>query len=83
MCRERWHNHLDESKVKGNWSLEEDFAIIECVVEMFGKKWSKMKGNLGNRRTEHMIKNRYNSLITKNRVHKHEKERDITKRLLE
>jgi len=28
---------------------------------------------LGNRRTEHMIKNRYNSIITRNKSHKLEK----------
>ncbi len=66
-CRERWQNHLDGTKIKGNWTLEEDLTIVEAVLERYGKKWSKMKGELNFRRTEHMIKNRFNSLMTKNK----------------
>ncbi len=35
--------------------------MIEKVIE-YGKKWSKIAKILGNR-TQHMIKNRFNSLI--------------------
>jgi hypothetical protein len=41
-----------------------------------------MKDVLSNKRTEHMIKNRYHSLITKNKLHRYDKEGDIAKRLL-
>jgi acetolactate synthase small subunit len=68
--------------VKGNWTFEEDKKIIEYVAEK-GKKWSKMKAVLENKRTEHMIKNRYHSLITRNKVHRYEKEHQISRRLIE
>ena len=63
-CRERWLNHLDEKKKHGNWTPQEDLLIFNFVTEI-GKKWSKLVPVLNQTRTEHMIKNRYNSLITK------------------
>lgn len=27
-CRERWQNHLDDTKIKGNWTAEEDLTIV-------------------------------------------------------
>ncbi len=70
-CRERWQNHLDDTKIKGNWTAEEDLTIVEAVLVRYGKKWSKMKGELHYRRTEHMIKNRYNSLMTRYKRSRH------------
>jgi hypothetical protein len=29
-CRERWSNHLDPSLKKGDWTLEEDIALINA-----------------------------------------------------
>lgn len=51
-------------------------------MERGGKKWSKMKTALGYRRTEHMIKNRYHSIITRNKSHRNDKEYDIALRVL-
>ena len=42
-----------------------------------GKRWSKIVPLLNETRTEHMIKNRYNSLINKNKSNKKQKEEDI------
>lgn len=81
-CRERWLNHLDFSKVHGNWSELEDYTIFEFVVEREGKRWSKLVSLLNDKRTEHMIKNRYNSLISRNRLQRHDRERDIAQRTL-
>lgn len=51
ICRERWLNHLDNSKVKGNWLKSEDILIFKYVVETSSKKWSKIMSLLGNKRT--------------------------------
>ena len=81
-CRERWFNHLDEKKKHGNWNPQEDILIFNFVIEN-GKKWSKLVPVLEGTRTEHMIKNRYNSLITKLRgTAKKEKEEQIIQKVL-
>jgi hypothetical protein len=54
---------LDKSKFKGKWTLEEDLVILKYVKEN-GKKWSKIVDLLDNKRTEHMTKNRFNSIIS-------------------
>ena len=46
-----------------------------------GKRWSKIVPLLNETRTEHMIKNRYNSLINKNKSNKKQKEEDICDRI--
>lgn len=79
-CRERWQNHLDKTKIKGNWTEEEDRTIVLYVFQN-GKKWSKIRDLLQNKRTEHMIKNRYHSLLTKNKAHRHEKLMQTVRRL--
>lgn len=39
--------------------------IILSLVDKLGKKWSKIVKKFGGTRTEHMVKNRFNSLIIK------------------
>lgn len=63
-CRERWNNYLDPVKTHGAWELQEDLILISCVKKQ-GKKWAFIAKNLQDRRTEHMVKNRYKSLVTK------------------
>lgn len=81
-CRERWLNHLDNTKVKGNWLEEEDMAILQYIVETSTKKWSKMVALLDDKRTEHSIKNRFNMLVAKHRRYKTEKDLKVAARLL-
>lgn len=61
-CREQWINHLDPNKKRTSWTLSEDFELIQCVMRN-GRKWSKIAKELGEKRTEHMVKNRFKSLI--------------------
>jgi hypothetical protein len=75
-------NHLDQSKVRGNWSPREDAAIFEYVLSE-GKKWSKLVAVLHYKRTEHTIKNRFNAIIAKNRRYKFEKEAKVAARILQ
>ena len=75
-------NHLDENKKHGNWTPQEDLIIFNFVIEV-GKKWSKLVPVLNNTRTEHMVKNRYNSLITKLRGNnKKEKEEQVIQKVI-
>ena len=61
-CREQWINHLDPSKVRTVWTVVEDYEMIQAILNI-NKKWSLVAKELGNKRTEHMVKNRYKSLI--------------------
>lgn len=79
-CRERWLNHLDNNKRHGNWTANEDFVIFKYVCEN-GKRWSKIVPLLHETRTEHMIKNRYNSLVSKNKSNKKQKEEEIANKI--
>jgi hypothetical protein len=40
-CRERWYNHLDESKKKDDFSVEEDLTLINFILKE-SKSWSKI-----------------------------------------
>jgi hypothetical protein len=60
-CRERWHNHLDPTLKKGDWSLEEDIYILESQIEQ-GNCWSKIAKRMPYR-NENNVKNRWNSFV--------------------
>ena len=47
-----------------------------------GKRWAKIALELHNKRTEHIVKNRYNHLINKNKFFRQEKERIVSMRIL-
>ena len=49
---------------RGEWTNEEDLFIVTKVEES-GKKWSEYASEL--RRTEHCVKNRYNSILIRQR----------------
>lgn len=61
-CRERWLNHLDPCKTKLSWTLEEIQCLFEAVLEK-GKKWASLVQILKGKRSEHSIKNKYNSIL--------------------
>lgn len=46
---------------------------IVRYVQKYGKRWSKIIIELGHRRTEHMVKNRFNSLIRKAQTNRKQK----------
>ena len=39
-CRERWHNHLNPSICKGEWTKEEDELLLCAVNEWGPKRWA-------------------------------------------
>lgn len=63
-CREHWNNHLDPKKIKGNWKMHECLIMFQFVRKE-GKKWANLVKRLGNSRNEHSIKNKFNSLVKK------------------
>lgn len=63
-CRERWLNHLDQNKKRGAWTPAEDHLIFTFIQQQ-GKHWSRIVPLLNHTRTQHMIKNRYNSILSK------------------
>jgi hypothetical protein len=47
---------------KGGWSMEEDIELFSLVVQ-FGCRWALLSRELRGTRSEHSIKNRYNSVV--------------------
>lgn len=62
-CREHWNNHLNDTINHDCWNIEEDIMILEFVREE-GRKWAKLGQLLEGTRTQHMIKNRFHSMMT-------------------
>jgi len=64
-CRERWLNFLNPNINRTTWSLLEDARLMRLVLQN-GKKWSTICKFMDGR-TENAVKNRYNSLMKKER----------------
>jgi hypothetical protein len=47
-----------------------------------GKRWCKIVPLLNNSRTEHMIKNRFNSIISKRRVSRKERDEHLVSKII-
>ena len=62
-CREHWSNCLNPELVKGEWTNEEDFLIMQFYEKCRGS-WKKII-RLFNGRTENAIKNRFFSQLRK------------------
>ena len=61
-----WINHLNPELLKDGWTKEEDTLLVN-LVDQYGSKWSKVAKKFGGRRTEHMVKNRYQSIVKRER----------------
>ena len=71
-CRERYYNHLDPNVKKGDWKREEDELIMH-IHDTKGTKWALMATFLPGR-TDNSIKNRFHSLVRKDRNRKKRRE---------
>ncbi|GAA6006249.1 uncharacterized protein JCM10292_000035 [Rhodotorula paludigena] len=58
-CRERWHNHLDPSINKSDWTPEEDAKLHELHAAL-GPKWAEISKHLPGR-PDNTIKNYWNA----------------------
>lgn len=70
-CREMWINHLNPELLKDGWTKEEDTLLVD-LVDQYGSKWAKVAKKFGGRRTEHMIKNRYQSIVKREKKEQEE-----------
>ncbi|CAD8105287.1 unnamed protein product [Paramecium sonneborni] len=63
--RERWNNYLNPQVNRGIWTELDDYNLLEhALIE--GLRWSNISKKLKNR-TENQVKNRFKSLINKER----------------
>lgn len=62
-CRERWHNHLNPTTVKGKWSIDEELKLFESHRSC-GNKWADIS-NLLPGRSDNAIKNHFYSAMRK------------------
>jgi hypothetical protein len=61
-CREMWINHLNPNIKKTDWTPEEDLELFTLILQ-HGCRWALISRELNGIRSEHSVKNRYNSLM--------------------
>jgi hypothetical protein len=63
--RDRYINYLDPDIVKGKFTVDEDLLILD-LHSKYGNRWSFIRKFIPHRSSD-MIKNRYNSSISRNK----------------
>jgi hypothetical protein len=73
--RERWNNHVDPSRKRYKWTLEEKIQLGELVTKV-GNKWGSISRNISGR-TDHDVKNQYFGLMKRGKSLKKRRDIDI------
>ncbi|CAD8093324.1 unnamed protein product [Paramecium sonneborni] len=66
-CRERWINRLDPNISNDPWNKQQEIDLLKTIL-MRGKKWSELSSLYGRVRTENSLKNKYNSLLKREKM---------------
>ncbi|CAD8163009.1 unnamed protein product [Paramecium octaurelia] len=66
-CRERWINRLDPNISNDPWSKQQEIDLLKTIL-IRGKKWSELSTLYGRARTENSLKNKYNSILRKEKL---------------
>ncbi|KAI9596312.1 hypothetical protein BDF19DRAFT_421846 [Syncephalis fuscata] len=61
-CRERWTNVLNPDIARGEWSAEEDKALLQSVAVHGAHSWATVAREMGLRRTDNHCWRRYKQL---------------------
>ncbi|CAD8114610.1 unnamed protein product [Paramecium sonneborni] len=81
-CRERWINKLDPQISKGPWTKEEELTLLQLILKK-GKKWSEISKIMKNTRTENSLKNRYHTIMKKERNKQPEVKEEIQQEIVD
>jgi len=52
--------------IRGAWSDEEELGMLQLVLAK-GKRWSEISKSMKSSRTENAVKNRFNSIVKKDK----------------
>jgi hypothetical protein len=63
-CAQRWHRCLDSNLEKRNWTFEEEQKLLEAVLSLGNKAWTRVAAAIG-RRSDVQCRWRYKFLAKK------------------
>jgi hypothetical protein len=62
-CRDRWSDKINPTIARGKWTDDEDKSLLEAVASLGTSNWKNVSQRLGNGRTDHNCRSRYDRLV--------------------